>query len=96
MKRKKHGTDEIIRKLREAEVLEGQGQTVAAVCQKLEISEQTLLRDECLDREAFMDLREAMVVIEDYRRFYRDDRPHSSLDYRTPGSFALLCRGAAG
>ena len=51
------------------------------------------LRDECLDREAFMDLREAIVVIGDYRRFYRDDRPHSSLGYRTPGSFAALCRG---
>jgi putative transposase len=54
------------------------------------------LRDECLDRETFMDLREAMVVIGDYRRFYRDDRPHSSLGYRTPGSFAALCRGKVG
>lgn len=53
------------------------------------------LRDECLDREAFMSLREAIVVIGDYRRFYKDDRPHSSLDYRTPGAFAALCRGAA-
>ena len=44
MKRKRHGTDEIIRKLREAEVLEGQGQTVGQVCQRLEISEQTLAR----------------------------------------------------
>ena len=44
MKRKRHGTDEIIRKLREAEVLEGQGQTVGQVCQRLEISEQTLSR----------------------------------------------------
>lgn len=51
------------------------------------------LRDECLDREAFMDLREAIVVIGDYRRFYKDDRPHSSLNYRTPGAFAALCRG---
>jgi len=51
------------------------------------------LRDECLDREVFMDLREAIVVVGDYRRFYRDDRPHSSLDYRTPGSFAATCRG---
>ena len=42
MKRKKHGREEIIRKLREAEVMEGQGQTLAQVCQKLEISEQTL------------------------------------------------------
>ena len=44
MQRKRHGTEEIIRKLREAEVLEGQGQSVAQVCQKLEISEQTLGR----------------------------------------------------
>ncbi len=44
MKRKRHGTEEIIRKLREAEVLEGQGQTIGQVCQKLEISEQTLHR----------------------------------------------------
>lgn len=44
MKRKRHGTDEIIRKLREAEALEAQGQGVAQVCQKLEISEQTLHR----------------------------------------------------
>jgi putative transposase len=53
------------------------------------------LRDECLDREVFSSLREAMVVIEDYRRFYRDERPHSSLEYRTPASFAANCRGAA-
>jgi putative transposase len=44
MKRKRHGTDEVIRKLREAELLEGSGQTVGQVCQKLEISEQTLHR----------------------------------------------------
>lgn len=52
------------------------------------------LRDECLDREAFMDLREAVVVVGDYRRFYTEDRPHSSLNYRTPGAFAAVCRGA--
>ena len=44
MKRKRHGTDEIIRKLREAETLEAQGQSVGQVCQKLEISEATLHR----------------------------------------------------
>ena len=42
MKRKRHGTDEIIRKLREAEQLEASGQTVAQVCQKLEVSAATL------------------------------------------------------
>jgi transposase-like protein len=44
MKRKRHTTDEVVRKLREAEVLEGQGQMIAQVCQRLEISEQTLHR----------------------------------------------------
>lgn len=44
MKRKHHGTDEVIRKVREAELLEGSGQTVGQVCQKLEISEQALNR----------------------------------------------------
>lgn len=44
MKRKKHGQEEIIRKLREAEALEASGQTVGQVCQKLEISEGTLHR----------------------------------------------------
>jgi len=44
MKRKRHTTDEVIRKLREAEVLEGQGRTIAQVCQQFEISEQTLHR----------------------------------------------------
>lgn len=44
MKRKRHGTDEVIRKLREAEAMEASGQTVGAICQKLEISEATLGR----------------------------------------------------
>jgi putative transposase len=44
MKRKRHGTEEIIRKLREAEQLEAAGQSPAQVCQKLEISTATLAR----------------------------------------------------
>lgn len=44
MKRKRHGTDEIIRKLREAEALEAAGSSVAEVCQKLEVSGATLAR----------------------------------------------------
>ena len=44
MKRKRHGTDDVIRKLREAEALEASGQTAAAICQRLEVSEATLAR----------------------------------------------------
>jgi len=44
MKRKHHSTEEIIRKLREADQLAAAGQRVAGICQKLEVSEQTLGR----------------------------------------------------
>ncbi len=44
MPRKKHSADEVIRKLRQAEVWLGEGQTMAQVCQKLEVTEQTYYR----------------------------------------------------
>lgn len=44
MKRKRHRSEEIIRKLRAAEQLLASGEGVAQVCQKLEISQQTLGR----------------------------------------------------
>lgn len=43
-KRKRHTPDEIIRKLREAEKLQAEGQSIAQVCQKLETTEQTFYR----------------------------------------------------
>ena len=44
MARKKHNPDEIIWKLRQAEVWQNEGQTIGQVCQKLEVSEQTFHR----------------------------------------------------
>jgi len=44
-------------------------------------------RDECLNREVFGNLLEAKVLIEAWRRQYNNQRPHSSLGYRTPGEF---------
>jgi len=41
---KSHTTEQIIRKLREAEVLLGQGQTVGEIYRSLNISEQTYYR----------------------------------------------------
>lgn len=41
-------------------------------------------RDECLNLEWFHSRAEARVVIEQYRRFYNTERPHSSVAYRTP------------
>jgi putative transposase len=44
-------------------------------------------RDECLGMEWFRSRAEARAVIETWRRHYNDDRPHSSLDGRTPTEF---------
>jgi putative transposase len=45
------------------------------------------LRDECLSLEWFRSRREAVVVIEAWRRHYNAVRPHSSLNYLTPHEF---------
>jgi transposase InsO family protein len=42
------------------------------------------LRDELLKREIFYTLKEAQVLIEQWRRHYNEVRPHSSLGYRPP------------
>jgi transposase-like protein len=44
MKKKRHSPEQIIRKLREAEGHLSAGMTIAQVCQRLEISEQTFHR----------------------------------------------------
>lgn len=51
------------------------------------------LRDECLNLELFASLREAKVVIEDFRLDYNHRRPHSALGYQTPAAFAATLRG---
>jgi putative transposase len=53
------------------------------------------LRDECLNVEWFKNLREAAVVVEIWRRHYNHERPHSSLDYRTPGEFYAVYKQRA-
>jgi transposase InsO family protein len=45
------------------------------------------LRDECLNRELLLNLREARVVIEDFRRDYNEERPHSKLGYLSPNQW---------
>lgn len=48
------------------------------------------LRDELLNGEIFYTLREAQVLIEEWRTEYNTFRPHSSLKYRPPASEAWL------
>jgi len=45
-------------------------------------------RDECLDQELFWSRGEAQVIADWYRETYNHERPHSSLDYKTPVEFA--------
>jgi putative transposase len=49
------------------------------------------LRDECLNTSWFVNLADARQKIEDWRQSYNAERPHSSLDYRTPEEFAKTC-----
>lgn len=44
MKGKKYSVEQIIAKLREAEKLQAQGMTIAQVCKRLQISDQTFFR----------------------------------------------------
>ena len=49
------------------------------------------LRDDVLNREVFYPVKEAKVIVEDWRLEYNNHRPHSGLDYMTPAAFAASC-----
>ncbi len=51
-------------------------------------------REGCLDREWFAHLREARIVIEQWRWEYNHVRPHSSLGYRSPAEVGVEARAA--
>ncbi len=48
------------------------------------------LRDECLNEELFFSRGEAQVIVDWWRQVYNNERPHSSLGYRTPAEVAAL------
>ncbi len=74
--------EEIVAKLRQADVLISQGQSVADAIRALGVSSVTY--DELLNGEIFYTLKEAQIVIESWRRHYNGVRPHASLGYRPP------------
>lgn len=45
------------------------------------------VRDECLNMHVFHSVAEARIVLATYHRQYNEERPHSSLGYRTPAEF---------
>jgi putative transposase len=49
------------------------------------------LRDEVLNSEVFYSVKEAKVIVEQWRLEYNNHRPHSGLGYMTPAGFATGC-----
>jgi transposase InsO family protein len=47
-------------------------------------------RDELLNGEIFYSLKEAQIIIEQWRRFYNTKRPHSALSYRPPAPETII------
>ncbi len=76
-RKKAHTPEDIVAKLRQVEVLATQGKAVAEAVRAIGVTEQ-------LRAEVFNSLREAQVLIEQWRRHYNTARPHSSLGYRPP------------
>ena len=52
------------------------------------------LRDELLNGEIFYTLREAQILIEEWRKLYNTKRPHSSLGYRPPAPESVLSKNS--
>ena len=93
MPRKRFSAEQIVVLLRQIEVLMSQGKAAPVACREAGISQQSYyrwrkeygeLRDECLNQEIFYSLKEAQVVVEQWRNEYNTIRPHSSLGYRPP------------
>ena len=87
MPKKRFSAEQIVTLLRQIEVAIGQGKSTQIACRDAGISEQ--LRDELLDGEIFYRLKEAQIVIEQWRKHYNTIRPHSSLGYRPPAPQAV-------
>ena len=52
------------------------------------------LRDECLNATWFRTLNDVRCTLATWRQEYNCERPHSSLDYRTPQEFKLALAGS--
>jgi putative transposase len=81
MPKKRFSAEQIVTLLRRIEVAMGQGKSTQIACRDAGISEQSF-RDELLNGEIFYSLKEAQIVIEQWRKHYNTIRPHSSLGYR--------------
>ena len=88
-RKKTHTPEEVVAKLRQVEVLAAQGKAVAEAVRSIGVAEQTY-RDELLDGEVFHTVREAQVLVEQWRRHFDTIRPHSALGYRPPAPEVVM------
>jgi putative transposase len=51
------------------------------------------LKSECVNAELFWSRGEAQVIVEQWRRWYNEGRPHGSLGYRTPAEVGACPAG---
>ena len=86
---KRSTPEQTVAKLRQVEVLTAQGKTVAEAVRAIGVTEPTY-RDELLDCEVFNTLREAQVLIEQWRQHFNTIRPHSALGYRPPAPEVVM------
>ena len=88
MGRVRFTAEQIIGKLREAEVLLGQGLSIGEAIRRLGVSEQTYYRwrkeygGMRVDHAKRLKKLEARTVIKAWRHDYNRHRPHSALGYR--------------
>lgn len=68
----------------------GQGLQFVHICLLVSPKRRSGLRNSLSRRALFTTLREAEVLIENWRRHYNAVRPHSSLNYRPPAPEAIL------
>ncbi len=54
------------------------------------------LRDELLNEVLFRSIPHARALLEDWRRDYNEQRPHSKLAWATPAAFAILAHAETG
>ena len=54
------------------------------------------VRDECLNDNWSVSLPDARQTIEEWRRDYNEERPHSALENPTPMEFVARCAAAPG
>ena len=92
MPKKRFSAEQIVMLLRQIEVSMAQGKATAMACRDAGISQQ--LRDELLNGEIFYSLKEAQIVVEQWRKRYNTVRPHSSLGPRATPCPRSVCNWA--